>query len=59
MDHSRWPLTSEDAGSIQPVHVGFLANKVALGQVYLRLLRFSPVSIIPPLLRTDILMQFV
>jgi hypothetical protein len=28
-------------------------GKVALGQVYLRVLRSSPASIIPPMLRTD------
>jgi branched-subunit amino acid transport protein len=27
------------------VHVGFVVDKVALGQVFLRVLRFSPVSI--------------
>jgi hypothetical protein len=31
-------------------HVGSVVGKVALGQVFLRVLRFSPVSIIPPLL---------
>jgi hypothetical protein len=36
-----------DPGS---VHVGFVVNKVALGQVYPRVLRFSPVSLIPPVL---------
>jgi hypothetical protein len=30
--------------------VGFVVDKVALGQVFLRVLQFSPVSIIPPLL---------
>jgi hypothetical protein len=30
------------------IHVGFVVDKVALGQVSLRVLRFSPVSIIPP-----------
>jgi hypothetical protein len=34
-------------GSIQ---VGFVVDKVALDQVFLRVLRFSPVNIIPPLL---------
>jgi hypothetical protein len=29
-------------------HVGFVVDKVALGQVFLRVLRFSPVNIIPP-----------
>jgi hypothetical protein len=30
------------------IHVGFVVEKVALGQVSLRVLRFSPVNIIPP-----------
>jgi hypothetical protein len=30
------------------VHVGFVLDIVALGQVFLRVLRFSPVNIIPP-----------
>jgi hypothetical protein len=36
-----------DPGS---VHVGFVVDKVALGQVFLRVLRFLPVSFIPPVL---------
>jgi hypothetical protein len=36
-----------DPGS---VHVGFVVDKVALGQVFPRVLRFSPVNFIPPLL---------
>jgi hypothetical protein len=30
--------------------VGFVVDKVALGQVFLQVLRFSPANIIPPLL---------
>jgi branched-subunit amino acid transport protein len=30
--------------------VGFVVDKVALGQVFLQVLRFAPASIIPPLL---------
>jgi hypothetical protein len=30
------------------VHVGFVMGKVALGQVFLLVLRFYPVNIIPP-----------
>jgi hypothetical protein len=30
--------------------VGFVVDKVALGQVFLRVLQFSPANIIPPLL---------
>jgi branched-subunit amino acid transport protein len=41
---SRWPLTAEARV------VGFVVDKVALGQVFLRVLRFSPANIIPPLL---------
>jgi hypothetical protein len=33
-----------------PVHVGFVVDKVALGQVFPRVLRFSPVNFIPPVL---------
>jgi hypothetical protein len=36
-----------DPGS---VHVGFVVDKVTLGQVFLRVLRFSPVSFILPVL---------
>ena len=32
------------------VYVGFVVDKVALGQVFPRVLRFSPVNIIPPVL---------
>jgi hypothetical protein len=38
-----WPLTAK-AGS---VHVGSVMDKVTLGQVFLRVFRFSPVNIIP------------
>jgi hypothetical protein len=34
------------------VHVIFVADKVALGQVFLQVLRFSPLSIIPPMFHT-------
>jgi hypothetical protein len=30
------------------IHVGFVVDKVVLVQVFLRVLQFSPVSIIPP-----------
>jgi hypothetical protein len=36
-----------DPGS---VHVGFVVDKVALGQVFPRVFRFSPVNFIPPVL---------
>jgi hypothetical protein len=35
-------------------HVGFVTGKVALGQVFIRVIRFSPVNIIPPLLHIHI-----
>jgi hypothetical protein len=34
----------------ESVHVGFVVDNVALGQVFPRVLRFSPVNFIPPLL---------
>jgi hypothetical protein len=34
------------------VHVEFVVDKVALGQVFLRVLLFSPVNIVPPWLST-------
>jgi hypothetical protein len=37
------------------VYVGFMADKVALGQVSTLVLRLSPVNIIPPWLSTHIL----
>jgi hypothetical protein len=36
-----------DPGS---VHVGIVMDKVALGQVFHRVLRFSPINFIPPVL---------
>jgi hypothetical protein len=30
------------------VHVVFVVDKVALGQAFLRVLRFSPLSVVPP-----------
>ena len=35
----------------ESVHVGFVVDKVVLGQGFPRLLRFSPVSFIPPVLQ--------
>jgi hypothetical protein len=40
---SRRPLTAE-------ARVGFVVDKVALGQVFPLVLRFSPVNFIPPVL---------
>jgi hypothetical protein len=36
------------------VHVAFAVAEMALGQVYLRVIRFFPVNIIPPLLHTHL-----
>jgi hypothetical protein len=44
---SRRPLTAEARVWPGSFHVGFVVDK-ALGQVFLRVLRLSPVSIIPP-----------
>jgi hypothetical protein len=47
---SRRPPTAEARiRSLESVHVGFVVDKVALGQVFLRVPRFSPVSITPPM----------
>jgi hypothetical protein len=40
-------MSGFDPGS---VHVGFMVDKVALGQVFPRVFRFSPVNFIPPVL---------
>ena len=47
------PFTAKAAFDSRSVHVRFVANKVALGQVFLGVLRFSSVSIMPPMLHTD------
>jgi hypothetical protein len=44
----RWPPTARPGFAPGSIHVGFVVGKVALGQVFFRVLRFSPVSIIPP-----------
>jgi hypothetical protein len=43
------PWTWRPAFNTASIHVGFLIDKVAMGQVFLRVLRVSPVSVIPPL----------
>jgi hypothetical protein len=45
---SRRPLTAATRVRARVNPVGFVVDKVALGQVFLRVLQFSPVSIIPP-----------
>jgi hypothetical protein len=40
---SRRPLTAETRVRAGSIHVGFVVDKVALGQVFLRVLRFFPV----------------
>jgi hypothetical protein len=42
------PLTAESNVRARVNPCGFVGDKVALGQVFLRVLRFSPVNIIPP-----------
>jgi hypothetical protein len=44
---SRLPVTAE-AWVRGSVHVGYAADEVALGQVFIRILWLSPVSVIPP-----------
>jgi hypothetical protein len=38
----------------RPVNVGFVVDKVALGQVSIPVILLSPVTIIPPIFRTHI-----
>jgi hypothetical protein len=45
---SRRPLTAPAQVRAWVNPVGFVVDKVALGQVFLQVLQFSPVSIIPP-----------
>jgi hypothetical protein len=45
---SCWPLTAVAWVRAQINPVGFVVDKVALGQVFLRVLRFSPDNIIVP-----------
>jgi ABC-type Zn2+ transport system substrate-binding protein/surface adhesin len=45
---SRWSHTAAARVLTQVNPVGFVVHKVALGQVSVRVLRFSPVNIIPP-----------
>jgi hypothetical protein len=45
---SHRPLTAATWVHTEVNPVGFVVDKVALGQVFLRVLRFSPVNIIPP-----------
>jgi hypothetical protein len=45
---NRRPLTTEARGSVPgQVHVRFVVDKVALGQVFLRVVGFPPVDFIP------------
>jgi len=39
---------------LRPVRVGFVVDKFAVGDVFIRALQISPVSIIPPLLHTHL-----
>jgi hypothetical protein len=44
---SCWPLSAETGLIPGSIHVGFVVDKVALGQVSLQVLWFSPGNIIP------------
>jgi hypothetical protein len=46
------PLTADAQVRSQATSYVIVVDKVALGQVFLRVLRFTPVSIIPPILHT-------
>jgi hypothetical protein len=51
--HSPW----RSGFSLSPVHVGFVLPKVALGQVSLPVLQFSPVHMIQPIPYTHLVMH--
>jgi len=38
--------------ALDPFHVEFVADKMALGQVFLRVIHFFRINIIPPILHT-------
>jgi hypothetical protein len=50
---SRRPFTAEAQVRSRFVHMGFVVDKVALGQVFLQVLQFSPVKFIPPVLHEN------
>jgi hypothetical protein len=47
---SRRPPTAEARVRSGSVHMVFVVEKVALGQVFPRVIRFTPVNFIPPVL---------
>jgi hypothetical protein len=47
----RRPHTAEERVQPRPFHMGYVVDKVVLIPVYLPVLRFSPVSTIPPVLQ--------
>ena len=49
---SNWPVTMEFQVQSQVSHVIFVVDRVALGQVFVRLLRYSCISIVPPMSHT-------
>jgi hypothetical protein len=48
-----WPLIMKH---LVQVHMGCVMDKAAMGEDFLRLLRLSPVSVIPPMLHNHSLM---
>jgi len=50
---SRWPNTAKAQLYLRLLGVGFMVDKVAVEQVFLRVHRFSLVSIIPPMLHVN------
>jgi hypothetical protein len=45
---SRQPFATKTGKAPGSVHVGIVVDKMALGQIFLRVFQFFPVSIIPP-----------
>jgi hypothetical protein len=49
-----WAVPLHKRLSLRPIHLGFVVNEVALGQVSPQVLQFSPLSTIPPMVHAHI-----
>ena len=53
-----WPLTAKARFNPRQVHLIFVVDTVALGQVFLRVLQLSPVSNISPMIQLIVIYMF-
>jgi len=49
-----WVVPQQKWLSLRPIHLGFVVDKVALGQVSPQVLQVSPLSFIPPTVHAHI-----